>query len=78
MGVIEKFGKDGNAFGIGVGLESETFAFEQSLELLVVGDNAIVDNAEFPLGVRPKAVSMTCSCVATSGLHSPVRVTVLS
>lgn len=47
MGIVEEFGKFGNTFSIGVSLELETLAFEESPELFVVGDNTIVNNDEF-------------------------------
>ena len=46
--VVEVLGQLGNALSIGLGLESEALALEQSLEFLVVGNNTIVDNGEFP------------------------------
>ena len=39
------------AIGISVRLELEALASEEGLELLVVGDDAIVDNGEFPVGI---------------------------
>lgn len=47
MGIVEEFGKFGNTFGIGVSLELEALAFEESSELFVIGDNTVVNNDEF-------------------------------
>src|SRR5690606_23871851 len=51
--IMDVLGELGNALGIRLGLEPEALALEQSLQLLVVGDNAIVDNGELPVGVGP-------------------------
>lgn len=50
--VVDVLDQLGNAFGIGLSLESEALALKQGLELLVVGDDTIVDNGELPRGVR--------------------------
>ena len=52
VGVVEELGEFCNALGVGVSLESETLSLKQSLEFLVVCDNAIVDDSKFPLRVR--------------------------
>jgi hypothetical protein len=49
--VVEELGELGDALGVGFGLEAEALGLEQSLELLVVGDDAIVDDGELPVGV---------------------------
>ena len=50
--VEDVLGQLGDGLGVGLGLESETLGLEQSSQLLVVGDDTIVDNGELPLGVR--------------------------
>lgn len=50
--IVDVLGQLGNALGIGFSLKLETLAAEESLQLLVVGDDAIVDDSEFPIGVR--------------------------
>jgi hypothetical protein len=42
-----------NGLGIRLRLELEALALEQGLELLVVCDDSVVDNAELPVGVGP-------------------------
>lgn len=42
----------GNSFCVSLSLELETLALEESLQFLVVGDDAVVDNGELPFGVR--------------------------
>ena len=49
--VVEVFGKLGNALGVCVGLESEASTFEKSLQLLIVGDDTIVDDRELPFRI---------------------------
>lgn len=51
--VIEILGKLSNALGIGLGLELEALAGEEGLQLLVVGDDTIVNNGELPGRVGP-------------------------
>ena len=51
--VVEVLGKLGNALSIGFSLELKAFASEEGLELLVVGNDTIVDDAELPVRVRP-------------------------
>ena len=58
--VVQVLGQLGNALGIGLGLESEALALEQSLELLVIGDDTIVNDAEFPCGIRPAKGGDVC------------------
>lgn len=50
--VVDVLGELGNALSVGLGLELETLGLEESLKLLVVGDNTVVDNSELPVGVR--------------------------
>lgn len=52
VAVVDVLDQLGNALGIRLGLESEALALEQGLELLVVGDDTIVDDGELPGGVR--------------------------
>ncbi len=51
MLVIQLLGKLRNALSVGVGLELEALAFEQSLQFLVVRDDTVVDDSKLPLGV---------------------------
>src|SRR3981189_356877 len=53
MFVVEEFSKLGNAFSVGVGFEFETLCLQKCSELFIVGDDAVVDHAELPIGVRP-------------------------
>jgi hypothetical protein len=50
--VVDVLGELGNALGVGLRLELEALAGQESLELLVVGDDTVVDNGELPVGVR--------------------------
>ena len=43
----------GNGLGVGLSLELVALALEQSLQLLVVCDDTVVDDREFPVGVGP-------------------------
>jgi hypothetical protein len=49
---VDVLGELGNALSVGLGLELEALGLEESLQLLVVGDDTVVDNAELPVGVR--------------------------
>jgi len=51
LSIVNVFCELGYGFGVGVGLEAETLGFEESLQFLIVCDDAIVDNGEFPRGV---------------------------
>ena len=44
MLVIEVLGELSDALGICLGLELEPLSFKESLKLLVVGDDAVVDD----------------------------------
>jgi len=59
--VVEVLGELCNAFGIGLGLKSEALALEKGLEFLVIGNDAIVDDGELPVGVGPGVMSDTSS-----------------
>jgi hypothetical protein len=50
--VVEELGELRNALRVGLGLESEALGLEQGLQLLVVCDDAIVNDGELPCGVR--------------------------
>ncbi|CAF3449092.1 unnamed protein product [Fusarium graminearum] len=52
--VVDVLGELGNALSVGLGLELETLGLEESLKLLVVGDDTVVDNGELPGGVRSR------------------------
>lgn len=43
----------GNSLSVSLGLKFEALALKQSLQLLVVCDDTIVDDGEFPVGVGP-------------------------
>ena len=62
MGVIEIFGELCDTFGVCLGFELEAFAFEQSLELLVVGNDTVVNDSELPFRVR-SVTSLACGRV---------------
>lgn len=49
--VEDVLGQLGDGLGIGLSLESEALGLEQGSQLLVVGDDTIVDDGELPLGV---------------------------
>jgi hypothetical protein len=51
--VVDVLGQLGNALGVGLGLEAEALALEESLQLLVIGDDTIVNDGELPVGVGP-------------------------
>jgi hypothetical protein len=51
--VVDVLGQLGNALGVGLGLEAEALALEEGLQLLVVGDDTIVNDGELPVGVGP-------------------------
>jgi hypothetical protein len=42
--VVEVLCELGDTFGVGVGLKFEALGCQECLELLVVGDNAVVDD----------------------------------
>ena len=50
--VVDVLCELGNALSVGLSLELETLGLEESLKLLVVGDDTVVDDGEFPVGVR--------------------------
>jgi hypothetical protein len=51
--VIDVLCQLGNALRVGLGLELVALGLEESLKLLVVCNDAIVDDGELPGGVRP-------------------------
>lgn len=51
MQILAQFG---NALSIGFSLELESLASEKGFDLFVVGDDAIVNDGEFPVGVRSR------------------------
>ena len=58
MLVVQVLGQFGNALCVGLRLEAEPLALQKGLQLLVVGDNAVVDDREFPRGIRPEEPEM--------------------
>lgn len=56
--VVDVLCELGDALSIGLGLESEALALEQGLQLLVVGDDTIVNDGELPVGVGPVGVAV--------------------
>lgn len=56
--VVEVLGELGDALRVRLGLEPEPLAFEKCLQLLVIGDDAVMNDRKFPSRVRPvKCVS---------------------
>ena len=51
MFVVKVLGKLGDALRVCFSLEFETLAFKESLELLVIGDDTVMNNCEFPVRV---------------------------
>jgi hypothetical protein len=49
--VEDVLGQLGDGLSVGLGLEYEALGLEQSSQLLVVGDDTIVNDSELPLGV---------------------------
>lgn len=49
--IVDVLGELSDGLGIGLSLELEALALEEHLQLLVVCDDSVVDNGEFPLGV---------------------------
>lgn len=52
--VVQVLGELSNALGVGFGLELEALGAQEGLELLVVGDDTIVDDGELPGRVRSR------------------------
>lgn len=50
--IVEVLRKFGNAFGVGFSLKLEALGSQEGLEFLVIGDDTIVDDREFPSWVR--------------------------
>jgi hypothetical protein len=50
--VVDVLGELCDALSVGLSLELEALGLEKSLQLLVVGDDTIVDNGELPVDVR--------------------------
>jgi hypothetical protein len=76
--VVNVLGKLGNALGIGLGLKLEALGGEQGLQLLVVGDDTIVDNDKLGVGIRSVYYQFTGSgfSLYKTGVDKPVRVAV--
>lgn len=53
--VVNVFGELRDALGVGLGLELEALGRQQGLQLLIVCDDAIVDDAKLPIGIRSVA-----------------------
>jgi hypothetical protein len=51
MLIEDVFGQLGDTFGVGFGLKLESLLFEEELEFLVVGNDTIVNDGEFPCWV---------------------------
>jgi hypothetical protein len=56
--VVDVLCELGNALSVGLSLELETLGLEESLKLLVVGDDTVVDDGELPVGVRSVRVAV--------------------
>lgn len=68
-----------NAFCVRLGLKPETLGLKESLELLVVGDDAVVDDGKLPCGVGPEDDQMVRSGSSQGGgvaMDVPVGVAV--
>jgi hypothetical protein len=52
MLVVNVLGELCNALCVGLGLELEALSNQKRLKLLVVGNDAVVDDAELPVWVR--------------------------
>lgn len=50
---VDVLGELRDGLSVGLGLELVALALEQSLQLLVVCDDSVVDDRELPVGVRP-------------------------
>jgi hypothetical protein len=50
---VDVFCELGNGLGVGLSLELVALALEQGLQLLVICDDAVVDDGELPVGVGP-------------------------
>ena len=70
--VEQEFGKLGDAFSVGVGLESKALGFEEGLQFFVVGDDTIVNDSELPLGVRPITICQLASKSVEQGRRLPM------
>lgn len=71
LAVEEVLGEDGGDFGIGVRVESVASLFEDQSELLVVRDNAVVNDGELVISVA--AVRMAATASAEAWCESRVR-----
>lgn len=56
--IVDVFGELGDSLSVGLGLELETLALKKGPQLLVVGDDTIVDDRELPVGVRSGMLSV--------------------
>lgn len=67
----EVLGKLGDALSVGLCLKPETLAFQESSELLVVGNDTIVNDGKFPAQVRSVGAIITLSANSdiTNGIH---------
>lgn len=62
--IVDVLGELRNGFGVRLGLESKALALEERLEFLVVCDDAVVDDGELPIGIRPVAVAVSSNAQA--------------
>lgn len=67
VGVVNVLGELGDGLGVRLGLELEALALEESLQLLVVGNDTIVDDSKLPLGVGSVRVAVDAAGLAVGG-----------
>jgi hypothetical protein len=51
VGIEEVFSQFSDAFSVGLGLEAEALALEEGLELLIVGNDTVVNDSELPFRI---------------------------
>jgi hypothetical protein len=59
---VDVLGELRDGLSVGLGLELVALALEQSLQLLVVCDDSVVDDRELPVGVRPAVTKRQSLC----------------
>lgn len=76
--VVEVLGELGDALGVGLRLELESLGAEESPQLLVVGDDTIVNDGEFPGGVGPVTETPVLAHLNIQKRRKPSHATSLS
>ena len=69
--VVKILGELGNALGVGLGFKLETLALKQSLELLIVRDDPVMNDRELPVGIRA-VICLVRICALFEGSSSQV------